>query len=292
MNKWIWPVTQENWQVLLANKIWAVSNELRKRRVTKGDLIIFYVKGTGSFKGIFEVASEWYDAKEPIWSDESGDEIKYPYQCKLEQVILGDVVFNEIISLLNFVKNRINPAFSLQAHTTGPANYGRPIDTDDYNTILNKMKEPSSIEEIKEEETTEHEEIIDKLQEIGMALGFEPYVDKEHTRVAKGSDVDLVWETKVANIGIIKYVFEVQSKGSRKSLITNLIQAINSPLVKKVIAVSDKEQLRQIKEQVEQMRALSESFKSMFVYLDADSVNKTYDTLPTLNEFKTSLQLM
>jgi len=285
-------VIQENWKIVISKNIWAVRNALQKKKTVKGDLIIFYVKGTGSFKGIFKVTSDWYEAKKPEWVEESDGKIKWPYQCKLEKILLGDAVFNELISKLSFVKDRTMPYFVLQSHSTGPSNYGKPIEEDDFQLISRKMTEPTQLEEKEEDlEVTEHEDIIDKLQEIGMALGFEPYTEKEHTHIAKGSDVDLVWETKVANIGLIKYVFEVQSKGSKKSLITNLIQAINSPLVKKVIAVSDKEQLKQIKEQIEQMRALSESSKSMFVYLDITNVNKVYATLPTLNDFKTLLQL-
>lgn len=291
LNIWVWPVTQENWETVKAKNIWAVDRELRIKRVTKGDLIIFYVKGTGSFKGVYRVASGWYNAKEPMWSDEV-DEVKYPYQCKLESIAQGDAVFNELVPSLSFVRNKAMPAIFLQAHAVGPANHGKPIDEQDYELIMSKMKEPSeAIEGVEEEEGLEHEDIITKLQDIGTTLGFEPYIDKEHTHVAKGSDVDLVWETKIANIGLIKYVFEVQSGGSKKSLITNLIQSINSPLVKKVIAVSDKEQLDKIREQITQMRALSESSKSMFVYLDVNDVNKAYAVLPIINSFKSLLQL-
>ncbi len=292
MNIWVWPVTQENWKTVKSRNIWAVDRELRTKTVTKGDLIVFYVKGTGSFKGVFRVASDWYNAKEPVWWDEADGEVKYPYQCKLEPIAQGDAVFNELVPSLSFVRNKAMPSIFLQAHAVGPANHGKPIDEQDYKLIMSKMKEPSeAVEVVEEEESLEHEDVIAKLQDIGTALGFEPYTDKEHTHVAKGSDVDLVWETKVANIGLIKYVFEVQSRGSKKSLITNLIQSINSPLVKKVIAVSDQEQLQKIHEQITQMRALSESSKSMFVYLDVDDVNKAYDVLPILNYFKSLLQL-
>lgn len=290
MNYWIWSVTPENWEIVKKNKIWAVSNEVKTRRVSQGDFIVFYVKGTGSFKGIFKITSDWYDATEPVWEEEKSNEIHYPFQCKLDLEKIGDSVFNELVPSLNFVENKSQPAMYLRAHSIGPANYGRPINQQDYELIKKNMQElPTSVE--KEEDSIQHEEVISKLEEIGLALGFEPFTDQEHTHVAKGSVVDLVWETKIANIGLLKYVFEIQSKGSKKSLITNLIQSINSPLVKKVIAVSDNKQLDVIKEQVLQMQALSESSKAMFVFLDVKHVNKIYDLLPELNNFKAKLQL-
>jgi len=295
LKHWVWSVTSQNWEIVKEKKVWAVKNELRTRRVSKGDSIIFYVKRSGSFKGVFQVVSDWYNAEDVKWSDEDG-EIKYPFECKLEIIRLGDAVFNELIPKLQFVKGRTSPHFALQAHSTGPGNYGHDISQHDYELILSEMREDEEIIPADEsteidEESNEHENIIEKLEEIGSSLGFEPSIDKEDTYIAKGCIVDLVWVAKVATIGPIKYVFEVQSKGSKKSLITNLIQSINNPMVKRVIAVSDKKQLENIKEQINQMRALSESSKQMFVYLDISQINKIYEVIPTLQEFKSQLQL-
>jgi len=38
--------------------------------MTKDDYMVFYVKGTGYFRGIFKVVSDWYNATKPIWADE------------------------------------------------------------------------------------------------------------------------------------------------------------------------------------------------------------------------------
>ena len=293
MNRWIWSVTRENWINVKQNNIWATSHEIRTKRMTKDDYMVFYVKGTGYFRGIFKVVSDWYNATKPIWADEiTENKIKYPFQCKLEPVLIGDAVYNELVPNLSFVKNKSNPGSYLQTHPIGPANHSQPINENDFELIKNKMKEPIEIiENDEEKDVTEHEDIITKLLEIGPALGFESHYDEEHITVAKGSKVDLVWETKIANVGLIQYVFEVQSKGSIKSLINNLIQAMNSQQVKKIIAVSDKKQLGQIKDHISQMKAITEHSKSMFVYVDFDTVNKVYATLPALNDFKTLLQL-
>ena len=54
---WLWSCTQENWEVLKKNLIWATYDKKVTTMVKKGDVLIFYVKGTLSFKGIFEVAN-------------------------------------------------------------------------------------------------------------------------------------------------------------------------------------------------------------------------------------------
>ncbi len=295
MNRWIWPVTLENWKALLLNNLWSVDTEIKKKRVAKDDFIIFYVKGTGSFKGIFKIISDWYHADKPIWPDEIAEsKIKTLYHCKLEPILIGDAVYNELIPSLSFVKNKDGLAsyFYLQGNVVGPGNHGQPINENDYELIKNKMQEPVQYPEREQEKnTTEHQEVISKLLEIGSALGFESSNDDEDIYVAKGSKVDLVWKAKIANIGQIQYVFEVQSKGAIKSAIDNLMQAMNNQFVKKVIAVSDKKQLEQIKEHITQMKVIAEHSKSMFVYVDFNTIDKVYATLPALNDFKTLLQL-
>jgi predicted RNA-binding protein len=291
MKNWLYPVTEENWNVVKTKNKWGVAQEKRTKRVLQGDKIIFYVKGSGLFQGIYNVVSDWYKADDLIWEDELREgTIIYHYRLDLEPEIIGAAVLNELIPKLDFIKNKSMPSIYLQGHTLGPANHSQPISDSDVQKIKNHMSE-KLIKQIEVEHGSEHGEIIAKLEEIGSTLGFTPYSDQEHTYVAKSSVVDLVWETKIANVGIIKYVFEVQSRGSKKSLITNLIQAINSPTVKKVIAVSDKKQLIQIKEQVNQMKALSDSAKAMFLFLDTESINCVYETLPTLNNFRDLLQL-
>ena len=295
MSYWVWSVTVQNWEIVKKRKVWAVKNKLRTKRVKKGDQIIFYVKRSGSFQGIYMVVSDWYKAKDSKWSDDEEGEIKYPFECKLEEVQLGDAVFNQLITTLEFVRGRTNPHFTLQAHSTGPANYGHDISLHDYQVILEEMKKDlEKIVEVPfpEEVINEHEDLISKLQEIGVSLGFEPTTDREDTNIAKGCVVDLVWNAKIASIGTIKYVFEVQSKGSKKSLVLNLLQSLNNPMVKKVIAVSNKKQLEEIKEQVLQMGGLTDSTKKNFVYLDFNSVNRVYNILPTLQEFRSQLQLV
>jgi len=88
-----------------------------------------------------------------------------------------------------------------------------------------------------------HDEIKEKIVEIGELLGFESHSE---IRVAQGAVVDAVWESKIGNMGKVIYVFEVQSKGGIDSLILNLKKAQSNAAVQAIVAVSDEKQIENI----------------------------------------------
>jgi hypothetical protein len=122
-----------------------------------------------------------------------------------------------------------------------------------------------------------HNDIRDKLAEIGTFLGFDTRTEQ---KVADGSKVDTIWEMKVGNMGRILYVFEVQTKGSIDSLIVNLLKALNNPAVQAVVAVSDNEQLEKIKKHSADVPNLGDKIKCW----DYEEVLKVYDSLADVNE--------
>lgn len=63
-----------------------------------------------------------------------------------------------------------------------------------------------------------HNDIRDKVADIGRWLGFNAEVEK---KIAAGAIVDAVWEVTIGNMGRVIYVFEVQTSGSINSLILN-----------------------------------------------------------------------
>lgn len=88
-----------------------------------------------------------------------------------------------------------------------------------------------------------HDEIKEKLVEIGKLLGFD---SRSEVKITTGAVVDAVWEAKIGNMGKAIYVFEVQSKGSIDSLILNLKKAQTNAAVQAVVAVADENQLNKI----------------------------------------------
>ncbi|MDP2863107.1 MAG: hypothetical protein Q8N95_09975 [Desulfobacterales bacterium] len=130
-----------------------------------------------------------------------------------------------------------------------------------------------------------HNEIRDKLSDIGKWLGFNADTEK---KVAEGSKVDTIWESTIGNMGRIIYVFEVQTKGSIDSLIINLLKALNNPAVQGVVAVSDAAQLDKIRKHAEQVPNLGAKLK----YWDYKKVLEVHDALEMVNESINSLGLV
>ena len=114
----------------------------------------------------------------------------------------------------------------------------------------------------------DHNEVRDAISDLGVGLGFES--DTE-VPIAKGAKIDVLWSSKIGNLGVIKYVFEVQSHGSIDSLIMNLLKAKSDPAVQRLVAVSDGDTLKKIEAEVS---ALNSEFKNSVSYLEAtDALN-------------------
>lgn len=130
-----------------------------------------------------------------------------------------------------------------------------------------------------------HNEIRDKLAAIGGWLGFEVATEE---KVAEGSRVDTLWRARIANLGSVTYIFEVQDKGSIDSLIVNLQQAQTNSTVQKLIVATDSEQIEKIGRRVE---TLPESFRKAIKFWDIIDIDSTFDNLEAVNESIARLNL-
>lgn len=115
-----------------------------------------------------------------------------------------------------------------------------------------------------------HNEIRDKIVDIGQMLGFES--DKE-IKITTGAVVDAVWEASIGNMGKVIYVFEVQTKGSIDSLLLNLLKAKENKAVQALVAVSDTSQIEKIKRE-----AAALNLKDLR-FLTLDDVSVVYESL-------------
>ncbi|MEN2974261.1 MAG: hypothetical protein ABDH32_01635 [Candidatus Caldarchaeales archaeon] len=105
------------------------------------------------------------------------------------------------------------------------------------------------------EEVFDHDEVVDMLLRIGRGLGFDAF---KEVPLTYGAKVDLVWSAKIGNLGELRYVFEVQIKGSIDGMILNLVRASQDPTVQKVVAVASEEELEKIKREVSTLKMLSD----------------------------------
>jgi len=150
-----------------------------------------------------------------------------------------------------------------------------------------KTKTEPIIEEKIDAKTADfiHNEIRDKLADIGTWLGFKTDTEK---KVAEGSKVDTIWEATIGNMGRVIYIFEVQTKGNIDSLIINLLKALNNQAVQGVVAVSDTTQLDKIRKHADQVPNLGAKLK----YWDYKKVLEVHEALEMVNESINSLGLV
>lgn len=148
-----------------------------------------------------------------------------------------------------------------------------------------KAKDPEEKSLEKDTSNFIHNDIRDKIRNIGQWLGFEANIER---KVAAGSKVDAVWESTIGNMGRIIYVFEVQTKGSIDSLIVNLLKSLNNPAVQGVVAVSNKKQLDKIKDHAEGVTGLRDKLKLW----DYQEVLNVHENLEYVNESINKLDLV
>jgi hypothetical protein len=139
--------------------------------------------------------------------------------------------------------------------------------------------------ETKKIKTFVHNDVRDRIRDIGDMLGFTASVEK---KVADGAVVDAVWEARIGNMGRVIYVFEVQTSGSIDSLILNLMKSKSNAAVQGIVAVSDAAQLEKIRREVASLKDIKDSIK----YWDYNDVLNTYDSLTSAFESINNLGLV
>jgi hypothetical protein len=130
-----------------------------------------------------------------------------------------------------------------------------------------------------------HNEIRDKLADIGQWLGFQ---SKTEIKVAEGSKVDTVWEATIGNMGRVIYVFEVQTRGSIDSLLLNLLKSLNNPAVQGIVAVTDSAQVETIRKHSAGLSDLAGKLR----FWDYQEVMQVHAALESVNEAINSLGLV
>lgn len=134
------------------------------------------------------------------------------------------------------------------------------------------------------ESTFVHNDVRDRIRDIGELLGFKSGTEK---KIADGAVVDAIWEVSVSNMGRITYVFEVQTKGNIDSLLLNLLKSKNNSSVQGVVAVSDAIQIEKIKKEAAAVKGLED-----LKFWDYNEVLKVYENLSNAFESINSLGLV
>lgn len=132
-------MTQENWPMVKSERVWAVGTKGKGSRIVKGDKIIFYVKGTGYFQGIFQVNSDWHEPT-VIWPDSQVIK-KAVSEIDLKEVQLGYASLNKLLKDLKFIERKKQIGQYLRGTSQGAANFAKPISDHDYNLIVQELQQ-------------------------------------------------------------------------------------------------------------------------------------------------------
>jgi len=83
---------------------------------------------------------------------------------------------------------------------------------------------------------------------IGDGLGFQ--IQKEY-EAAPRARIDVVWKTRIANLGSVGYAFEVHNSGQADSAILNIQKAINEdPDIQRGVIVTTPEQIDDFQDEI------------------------------------------
>lgn len=178
------------------------------------DTFIHEIKGLGP-ASLTEILCLYNPRRFSMWNDRTRKALKY---------LKFDSLPTNKYQISGKEYERINQVFTSIGKKLADLKWGSEdmmtVDFFLYEIWLSKKGEKPAIEkkEITDSYDFDHDEVRDFVKEIGIQLGFE--TDTERI-IARGAQVDVIWTARIANLGVVTYVFEVHRKGSVDSLIVN-----------------------------------------------------------------------
>lgn len=193
----------------------------------------------------------------------------------------------EYAGFINLVDDLMNRLKRLEAPETSTQEIQDYVDVDYFLYYLSDLDTKKPGEPPERIQDFDHDQMQEKLLEIGDGLGFD--VEDEY-EAGPGARVDVRWSTRVANLGIISYAFEVHRKGSRDSAILNLQKAqAADPSLQKLVIVSTQDQLKKFASEID---AISTDFAKTISYLEVSKVDQAVGLLTDLKEILQEAGLM
>lgn len=196
---------------------------------------------------------------------------KYSKLCEIGRQIISEIkcsenmIVTDMLTLNSFIWQELQEETKESAATS-------------------KQEDKEALPTSTKEATFIHNDIRDKVAEIGRCLGFRAEVEK---KVADGAVVDAVWEVTIGNMGRVIYVFEVQTAGSIDSLILNLMKSKNNKAVQGIVAVTDQKQIERIKREIAAL-----PIKDEVRFWDYEEVLRIHESLQFVNESINNLGLV
>lgn len=225
MKFWSLSGSLENWEIGISGTIWGVRGGLKSKweKLSIGDILIFYsTSPVSGVIGIGKVENKLV-GKEPLWADEiKENKIIYPYRFEFKVLYaLAQPSWKEkkipIAGLRIGFQAGLNPvkeeaAMALFKKTDSL--WGTK-----FTETIGKIGKPK----IKEKPKSLHEELKEKIKEIGEMEGF--ISEKEYPM--DGQRLDVVWRAPGVVKGVPKYVFEIEIAGGLYRALAKLKHAFD-----------------------------------------------------------------
>lgn len=273
-------------KIIAENGLDTLKDEIKRLLITSKPVSERYARALKKIKGlgpasITEMLSYIQPDKCGIWNRKARDALKIlkidnfvnpnKYQLSKKEY----TIFNQVMQAILEELNKIGVVLDF------------PMDLIFVDFFLYEVSRGMSAgRNVKEPKDFDHDEIRDLTENIGFMLGFETDIE---VNVAHGARVDVVWRTRIGNLGMVTYVFEVHKSGSIDSLLLNLQKAKSNPTVQKVIAISDEAQLQKIEKECEGLPA---GFKRDLTFWQVKHVQEVAENLESSMEIINSLDLI
>ncbi len=228
--------------------------------------------------GISEILSHYNKNEYPIWSRRVRDGLIYLGIPEDKLPKAAQISGAQYEFLCNLVKD-IMTQIQNQQHTFRIDD----LFTLDFLLFYISIEKPEEVL-IKD---FEHDVVVEQVLELGDGLGFE--VEKE-VNIARGCRIDALWRSRIANLGVISYAFEVHRRGSRDSAILNLQKVIKQdPSIQKVVLVSSVEELEALRLEIS---FLGEDFRNAVGYFHVEDLQHTLNHLEILKSILKNVGLL
>jgi len=269
---WVLSGSLENWERGVSSTIWGTKPKLKHlwEKISKGDVLIFYVtRPVSGVVGVGTVENK-FKQETPLWSDEIREgKVIYPYGFEFKVVyVLPLPSWNEKkISVKDLDLKYWAAINSLEKTTVIKALFERISAT--WNISLTEIQGLEEEKAVPEKQLSLHDEIQEKIFEIGKARGF--ISEKEYPM--DGQRLDVIWRAAGVVRGVPKYVFEIEIEGELYRSLAKLKHAYDLWAFPKLFLITKTDKIGQVE------NLLSGTFreiKDILKIIDVEKIEEFY----------------
>ncbi len=272
-NYWILTGSLENWDVAISNSIWGVKKILKPKwdNLKIGDILFFYV--TTPISGIMGVGkvTNKVEGKNQLWVEEiKNNKIIYHYRFEFQTIYTIQKPWKKRKISIGGLRvgfwAGLNPINNLEAVEELAARIKRFWGVD-----LEKPIEKRGV--VKEKKITLHDEIKNKLKEIGEMKNF---ISESEYQISESDRrfLDVVWRPRGVGGAVPKYIFEIEDKGGFYRALAKLKHCLDLWGFPKLFIIVKKEDTQKVYHFLD---GTFHEIKENLKILDVEKINEMYE---------------